>query len=353
MNKIFFYVKRFFSFFQLICYFSIIGFRLIFQNQDIIFYNANFLNKNCCANVTFTQKRVFPTLESHFDLQSTIKENIQKNSANSPAGLLEKIALGETYAVVTLKKISPNSKSIPVFHYNYQQKKSSISEKILQNTNKKKNIQKTAKVINIIGTGLVFLYNYTSLLPQMPYQFYENIQVMIETKNGNLNHVPHIQEALNMFLTSPPTKEAVNYKICQILENPQKYTEELGQFYCSPLRWLELLDRKTTILKLLPNMAQTEQYSSSITLHNLIEEFEQSYIDLDKACHGTLTREAIENFRHIENQDVKNSLLESNDISFHSLNQKFEGDQEFFNFLFRKLMFKFWCGVWLVHFEFP
>nr|YP_009472587.1 hypothetical protein [Rhipilia penicilloides]ARO74266.1 hypothetical protein [Rhipilia penicilloides] len=204
----------------------------------------------------------------------------------------------------------------------------------------------------IISGGMVLTWkmwnHYFRPWPQMSEIFYNQLQTVIENKKGDLDHVPIIEEALTEFLNSPPQRRAVKHKISHILANPHHYFENLEMFYFSPLRWIELLDKKTITLS---NRAQTQLYLRSIEVENLIQEFDQNFVDFNTNCEGTLTYETIEKFKYTEDQDIRDYILEFENIPLHDLTENFQGEQGLFNFLLRRLMVKFWRGAFLISFR--
>ena len=190
--------------------------------------------------------------------------------------------------------------------------------------------------------------------PQMPERFYNQIDTVIKNRNGHLDHVPIIQEAFTEFLNSPPHRRAVKHKISQIMINPQQFLEHLEMFYFSPLKWIEVLDQKTTTITTIlthSNRPQTQLHFRSSEVDNLVQEFDQYFADLNTNCEGTLTYETIEKFKYTENQDIRDYILDFENTPLHDLAENFQGEQGLFNFLLRRLMFKFWCGAWIISFR--
>ena len=184
--------------------------------------------------------------------------------------------------------------------------------------------------------------------PKMPEMFDNQIETVIEKKNGHLAHVPIIKEAFTEFLNSPPHRSAVKHKISQIMINPQQYFEYLEMFYFFPLKWIEVLDKKTTTILTHSNRPQTQLDFRSSEADNLVQEFDQYFADLNTNCEGTLTYETIEKFKYTEDQDIRDYILDFENTPLHDLAENFQGEQGLFNFLLRRLMFKFWCGTWLI-----
>lgn len=211
----------------------------------------------------------------------------------------------------------------PVVYLPQQSKKNSLQLIEKRHSENKKVVYNTCKItsIYIIWKLSNYLHKKYFYWPIIPETFQQRVRERVydfdNVKVGNYTYQEYFTNSLRNFLFIPPEKKKADYKICKILEKSDFFLDELNFFIARPWGWVATVN---------------SEYRHEIADYKALED------ELK-----VLSRECSNPNLDIFARDLSTPYWDQNIID---ITCRFNGDPGFFDFLFGKLVLKFWQITW-------
>ena len=157
--------------------------------------------------------------------------------------------------------------------------------------------------------------------PVVPQTFQKKIQDRLssasEIPRGHYTYKEYFTNNLMNFVYLPLSEGTPKYKICKILEKPNFFLDQLSFFCDYPRIWIERIHDRSE--------AVSEEFR---------EEFRDDFIRLSREC-----------------SDLSSIYKNSDSIFYYErplfdITSNFEGNPDFFDYIFGKIVLKFWQITW-------